>query len=68
MLMAHRFIGLYPKKGQKVTFFECFNCSRVVWNKSLELRKEHCKEHKYGSLKKGSKPVKPLMVAEVHAL
>ncbi len=52
MLTAYRF-RLYPNEGQKETFSRYFGCSRVVWNKALELREEYYKEHKNDKQKKG---------------
>ncbi len=45
MLTAYRF-RLYPNKEQIETFSKYFGCSRVVWNKALELRESYHKEHK----------------------
>ncbi len=52
MLTAYRF-RLYPNKEQIETFSKYFGCSRVVWNKALELRESYHKEHKNDSSKKG---------------
>jgi putative transposase len=52
MLTAYRF-RLYPNEKQKETFSRYFGCSRVVWNKSLELRETYYKEHKNDKQKKG---------------
>ena len=52
MLTAYRF-RLYPNEKQKETFSGYFGCSRVVWNKALELREEYYKEHKNDKQKKG---------------
>ena len=52
MLMAYKF-RLYPDKRQQELFSKYFGCSRVVWNKALELREIYYKEHKNDSSKKG---------------
>ena len=52
MLTAYKF-RVYPNNEQKETFSKYFGCSRVVWNKALELREEYYKEHKNDSSKKG---------------
>ena len=45
MLTAYKF-RLYPNKDQKEMFSKYFGCSRVVWNKALELRESYYKEDK----------------------
>ncbi len=52
MLTAYKF-RLYPNKDQKEMFSKYFGCSRVVWNKALELRENYYKEHKNDKQKKG---------------
>ena len=52
MLTAYKF-RLYPNKDQKEMFSKYFGCSRVVWNKALELRESYYKEHKNDKQKKG---------------
>ena len=52
MLTAYKF-RLYPNKDQKEMFSKYFGCSRVVWNKALELRENYYKEHKNDKKKKG---------------
>ncbi len=52
MLTAYKF-RLYPNEEQKETFSKYFGCSRVVWNKALELRESYYKEHKNDKQKKG---------------
>ena len=52
MSAAYKF-RLYPNKEQKETFSRYFGCSRVVWNKALELRENYYKEHKSDKSKKG---------------
>ncbi|MCL4372523.1 helix-turn-helix domain-containing protein [Candidatus Parvarchaeota archaeon] len=52
MLTAYKF-RLYPNKDQKELFSKYFGCTRVVWNKALELRESYYKEHKNDKQKKG---------------
>ncbi|MCL4376573.1 transposase [Candidatus Parvarchaeota archaeon] len=52
MLTAYRF-RLYPNEKQQELFSRYFGCSRVVWNKALELRESYYKEHKNDKQKKG---------------
>ena len=52
MLTAYKF-RLYPNEKQKETFSRYFGCSRVVWNKALELRETYYKDHKNDKSKKG---------------
>ena len=52
MLTAYKF-RLYPNKDQKEMFSKYFGCTRVVWNKALELRESYYKEHKNDKQKKG---------------
>jgi putative transposase len=52
MLTAYKF-RLYPNEKQQSLFSKYFGCSRVVWNKALELREEYYKEHKNDKQKKG---------------
>jgi putative transposase len=52
MLIAYKF-RLYPNEKPQELFSKCFGCSRVVWNKALELRESYYKEHKNDKAKKG---------------
>ena len=52
MLIAYKF-RLYLNEKQKETFSKYFGCSRVVWNKALELRESYYKEHKNDKAKEG---------------
>ena len=52
MLTAYKF-RLYLNKYQKEIFSKYFGCTRVVWNKALELRESYYKEHKNDKAKKG---------------
>ena len=52
MLTAYKF-RLYPNEEQQSLFSKYFGCSRVVWNKALELREEYYKEHRNDKAKKG---------------
>jgi putative transposase len=40
MLIAYKF-RLYPNEKQQELFSKYFGCSRVVWNKALELRENY---------------------------
>ena len=52
MLTAYKF-RLYPNEEQKEMFSKYFGCSRVVWNKALELRESYYKEYRNDKAKKG---------------
>ena len=52
MLTAYKF-RLYPNEEQQELFSKYFGCSRVVWNKALELRENYYKDHKNDKQKKG---------------
>jgi putative transposase len=52
MLTAYRF-RLYPNEKQQELFSKYFGCSRVAWNKALELRENYYKEHRNNKAKKG---------------
>ncbi len=52
MLTVYKF-RLYPNEEQQELFSKYFGCSRVAWNKALELRENYYKEHRNDKAKKG---------------